>query len=237
MATADDGMSARHPAPFGPEDLLVRGASALGLGLDSSQIQAFGLYREELIRWSARTNLTALREPEEIVREGFLDSLACLLFVPPEASRVLDIGSGAGFPAIPIKLTRPTLKVSLVEASRKKTTFLRHIVRSLDLQDVRVVQCRAEDLATDPAEQGKYDLAFARAVAPLSEQVRLVAPFLRPGGLFLAQAGFGPAWQEASIFAKEEDFEIAGEFVLHPILGRPDRRVLGLRRLQGRSAA
>jgi 16S rRNA (guanine527-N7)-methyltransferase len=230
-------MSARHSALFGPEDLLVRGASALGLQLDSGQIRAFRLYREELVRWSARTNLTALRNLEEIVREGFLDSLACLLFVPPEASRVLDIGSGAGFPAIPLKLVRPTFKVTLVEASRKKTTFLRHIVRSLDLQDVRVVQCRAEDLGTDPAEQGKYDLAFARAVAPLFEQARLAEPFLRPGGLFLAQVGLGPAWPEARNCAREEDFEIVGEFALHPILGRPDRRILGLRRLRGRSAA
>ena len=216
---------------------MVKGASALGLQLDSGKIQAFRLYREELVRWSARTNLTALRDPEEIVREGFLDSLACLLSVPPETSRVLDIGSGAGFPAIPLKLVRPTLEVTLVEASRKKTTFLRHIVRSLDLQEVRVVQRRAEDLAADPAEQGKYDLAFARAVAPLSEQVQLAAPFLRPGGLFLAQVGPGPAWPEASICAEAEDFEIAGAFALPPILGRPDRRVLELRRLRGRSAA
>lgn len=230
-------MSARQQDPFGPEDLLVKGASALGLQLDSGQIQAFRLYREELLRWSARTNLTAFRDSAEVLREGVLDSLACLPFVPPLASRILDIGSGAGFPAIPLKLVRPSLDVTLVEASRKKCTFLRHILRSLGLRGVRVVQSRAEDLAADPAEQGKYDLAFARAVAPLPEQMRLVAPFLRAGGLFLAQVGINPARAEARVGAAGEDFEIVGQFSLSPILGRPDRRVLGLRRLQGRTDA
>lgn len=216
---------------------MVKGASAIGLQLDSGQIQAFRLYREEILRWSARTNLTAFRDSAEVVREGFLDSLACLPFVPPQASRVLDVGSGAGFPAIPLKLFRPSLNVTLVEASRRKCTFLRHILRSLGLRGVRVVQRRAEDLAADPAERGQYDLAFARAVAPLPEQMRLVAPFLRAGGLFLAQIGIDPARAEASIGATGGIFEIAGEFSPSPILGRPDRRVLGLRRLQGRTVA
>lgn len=228
-------MSARQRSALGPEDLLAKGASAFGLQLDLRQVQAFRLYREELARWSARTNLTALRDPEGIVREGFLDSLACLQFTLPEASRVLDIGSGAGFPAIPLKLVRPSLQVTLVEASRKKSTFLRHIVRSLALQDVRVLQCRAEDLATDPSEQGKYDFVLARAVSPLPQAAQLAAPFLRPGGLFLAQVGPSAVRPEASMCLSGEDFEVVGEFSLPPSLGRPDRRVLGLRRPRGRA--
>jgi 16S rRNA (guanine527-N7)-methyltransferase len=228
-------MSAPQRIPIEPEALLAKGACAFGLELDPRQIQAFRLYREELARWSARTNLTALRDPEEIVREGFLDSLACLQFTLPESSRVLDIGSGAGFPAIPLKLVRPSLQITLVEASRKKTTFLRHIVRSLALQDVRVLQRRAEDLATDPSEQGKYDFVLARAVSPLPQAAQLAAPFLRQGGVFLAQVGPGAVRPEASMCLSGEAFELIGEFSLPPILDRPDRRVLGLRRPRGRT--
>jgi 16S rRNA (guanine527-N7)-methyltransferase len=226
-------MRARHPEQLTPEHLLVRGASALGLELTSGQLLAFRLYGEELARWSARTNLTALREPEEIVREGFLDSLACLHFVPSETCRALDIGPGAGFPSIPLKLIRPGLEVTLLEASRKKTSFLRHILRILDLQGARVVQGRAQDLAADPAEKMKYDLAFARAVASLPEQVQLAAPFLRPGGLFLAQVSVATTWGGSGIGLTGRSFEVTGEFVLPPSLGRSDRRVLRLQRLQG----
>ena len=225
-------MRARAQLLLDPDNLLAAGACALGLQLSPQQIQAFRLYREEIARWSERTNLTALRTAEEIVREGFLDSLACLRLAPVEASRTLDIGSGAGFPAIPIRLARPSLRLTLVEAARKKATFLRHIVRCLDLQDVRILCCRAEALAVDPDERGVYDLALARAVAPLHEQVRLAAPFLRPGGIFLAQVGQGSILQRAGLGHRVEGFEVAAEYALPPLLGRPDRRVLGLRRLQ-----
>jgi 16S rRNA (guanine527-N7)-methyltransferase len=234
---ADADMRVRHPDKLAPEDLLAKGALALGIHLSSGQLLAFRLYREELARWSARTNLTALREPAEIIREGFLDSLACLPFVPSETCRVLDIGSGAGFPSIPLKIVRPALEVTLVEASRKKSSFLRHIVRILDLQGARVVQIRAEELAADPAEQGKYDLAFARAVAPLPGQVQLTAPFVRPGGLFLAQVGYGTVWAATGTGGAGKNFEVAGEFALPPLLGRSDRRVLRLQRLPGGTVA
>lgn len=229
-------MSAQQPLPLDPDELLAAGACALGLELGPQQLQAFRFYRDEVARWSERTNLTALRTPEEIVRQGFLDSLACLRLVPVEASRTLDIGSGAGFPAIPIKLARPHLRLTLVEAARKKATFLRHIVRCLDLQDVRILRCRAEDLASEPSEQGVYDLALARAVAPLRDQIRLAAPFLRPGGLFLAQVGHGSCPQPTGAGHGIEGFEVAAVYALPPFLGRPDRRVLGLRRRQDRPA-
>jgi len=226
-------MNARNLPAIGPEDLLVEGAIVLGLHLNPGQVQAFRLYREEIARWSARTNLTALREAAEIVREGFLDSLACLPLVPRGATRLLDIGSGAGFPALPIKLTCTRLHLTMVEASHKKTTFLRHIIRSLSLRDVRVVTGRAEDLAAHPEEQGAYDLAFARAVAPLRQQASLVAPFLRSGGLFLAQVGPRSDPIETVIGRPGQLFEVSGEFVLPAILNRPNRRVIGLQRIGG----
>jgi len=217
----------RLPAP---EDLLVSGALALGLEFTPDQLAAFRIYREEIARWSARLSLTALRGPEDIIRVGFLDSLACLALIPREAKRAVDIGSGAGFPAIPLKLARPDLSFTLVEASRKKTTFLQHVVRRLRLSDVRVVQARAEVLGQDPQEAGAYDLALARAVAPPPDQMRLVRPFLRDGGRFLLQAA--GSLDEATLERLSGlGFRVVREISLAAPLGRPGCRVLALRRL------
>lgn len=185
--------SSPRTAPTAPEELLLAGAQALGLTLDAAARERFQRYLEELIGWSAHMNLTALRRPAEIVREGFLDSLSLAPFIPAAAKRVVDIGSGAGFPAIPLAILRPDLGFTLVEAIRKKVTFLRHAARTLPLPGVAVVQARAEAVARDPAHAGRYDVGMARAAAPLAEQAALVAPFLAPGGLFLAQAGALPA--------------------------------------------
>ena len=214
----------------GPLDVLVAGARSLGVHLTESQVAAFATYLEEVTRWSARMNLTGLRGPEEIVRTGFLDSLACLPLIPPEAARALDIGSGAGFPGLPLKLARPNLSVTLVEASRKKAMFLQHMVRQLGATGVRVVQRRAEELAADRDEAGSYDLALARAVAPPPDQGRLVRPFLRPGGLFLVQVGPGSLTSGALERLMGLGFEMAQELVLSVSLGGPKRRVLALRR-------
>jgi 16S rRNA (guanine527-N7)-methyltransferase len=223
-------MKSSHGLRPGTDDLLVAGARALGLRLTCTQVAAFATYLEEISRWSARINLTALRRPEDIVRAGFLDSLACLPLIPPETHRAVDVGSGAGFPGLPLKLARPELSFTLVEASRKKATFLHHVVRRLGLAGVRVLQRRAEELAADPEEAGAYDLALARAVAPSPDQGRLVRPFLRPGGIFLAQAGPGPLAPEALERLAGLGFEAVRELSLPTRLGRTGCRVLALRR-------
>ena len=213
-----------------PEDLLRAGAERLGIRLHPAQVEAFGRYLAEILRWSVQINLTGLRRPEEIVRVGFLDSLSCLALFPRDARRALDIGPGAGFPSIPLKIARPHLALTLVEASRKKASFLRHVTRRLALSDVRVVQERAERLARDLEEAGTYDVAFARAVAPPEEQARLALPFLRPGGVFLAQVSRAPILPEAGSWPAGEAFDLAGCIVLPPEIGLPGRRVLALRR-------
>jgi 16S rRNA (guanine527-N7)-methyltransferase len=176
----------------GPDALLDQGAHVLGLSLTGAQVDRFRTYREELLRWSARMNLTALRSAEAIVRDGFLDSLACATLIGSDVGRVLDLGSGAGFPGIPLALVRPTVTFTLVEASRKKTSFLRHIIRTLGLTNAGVVLGRAEAPGTDAALARAFDLALARAVAPPPEQARLVRPYLAPEGAFLLQAGERP---------------------------------------------
>ncbi len=213
-----------------PEDLLITGAKRLGVRLDSAQVEAFRRYLREILRWSGRINLTGLRRPEEIVREGFLDSLSCAALFPLDARRAVDVGPGAGFPSLPLKILRPQLALTLVEASRKKASFLRHMVRCLSLADVRVVQERAERFAKAAGEAGAYDLAFARAVAAPEEQARLVLPFLRPGGVFLAQVGRVPSLPEVGHWFAREVFEVADSTSPPREVASPGRRVLALRR-------
>ena len=224
-------MPPRRPPLLAPDQILTQGAEALGLRLGPDHLAAFRLYREELARWSARLNLTALQTAEEVVRAGFLDSLACLPLVPPGMLQVVDVGSGAGFPALPLKLVRPDLSMTLVEASRKKATFLQHMVRHLGLVGLRVVQARAEVVARDPREAEAYDLGLARAVAAPPAAGGLVRPLLRPGGLFLVQLGADPLPPGDWDRLLAQGFEVVQELPLPPALGRPGCRVAALRRL------
>ena len=153
-------------------------------------------------------NLTALTTPAQIVQQGILDSLACAPLLPRTAGRIIDIGSGSGFPAVPLALVRPEIEFTLVEPSRKKVTFLRHVIRTLKLRFVQVRPSRVEALLGEAAMSESFDIALARAVAPLPEIGRMVLPFLRPGGMFLAQTGPAEHVQNAINDLAECGFEV-----------------------------
>lgn len=212
------------------DDLLLAGAKALGLHLGANTITAFRVYRDDLIRWSQRMNLTALTTPAQIVQQGFLDSLACAPLLPRTCGRVIDIGSGAGFPSIPLALVRPDLDFTLVEPSRKKVSFLRHVTRQLKLTLVQVQLSRAEALSGAPEMHETFDAALARAVAPLTEIGRLVLPFLRPAGIFLAQTGRAEPVRHSVNDLKEIGFEVIDERPVPPEFGKTGRRILALRK-------
>lgn len=179
-------------------------------------------------------NLTALETPAQIVREGFLDSLTCAPLLPTSDGRVIDIGTGAGFPAIPLALVKPSLEFTLVEPSKKKVTFLRHVVRQLKLELVRIRQERAENLLGESGTLGAFDVALARAVAPLPDVGRLVFPFLRPAGTFLAQVGEAENIDDAVRRLTTDKFEAIGERVVPPEFGSRGHRILILRRSSAR---
>ena len=214
----------------GPDDVLVAGATALGIPIGVNAVAAFRAYREDLLRWSERMNLTALATPLQIVRQGFLDSLACAPLLPTASGRVIDIGSGAGFPAIPLALVKPGLDFTLVEPSRKKVTFLRHLIRRLRLTHVRIRPNRVEALLGERGMLETFDVALARAVAPLADVGRLVLPFLRPAGIFLAQTGAAEHIDDAVRRLARDGFEAIGERTVPPEFGKPGRRILTLRR-------
>lgn len=167
----------------------------LGLRLSRSQLSALSLYERELVDWNTRFNLTAIRDPQEIHIKHFLDSLTCLMALRESpVDRLIDVGTGAGFPGIPIKIIYPKMQLTLVESVGKKAEFCRHVVNILDLKRVEVVQERAEVLGQHPTYREQYDWALARAVAILPVLAEYLLPLVRVGGYMLAMKGeSGPA--------------------------------------------
>ncbi len=173
-----------------PIDLLQQGSATMGLEFDEKQLSQFGLFLEEIVRENERFGLTAITRPKEIVTHHFLDSLAPLgLLKVPTGATLVDIGSGAGLPGIPLKIAEPGLKMFLVESTAKKTAFIRSTIQALGLQDVTVSEARIEDLGHDPAYREQFDLAVARGVGHLAVLCEYALPMLATGGLFIAYKG------------------------------------------------
>ncbi len=158
------------------------GLYELGLELTGHQSKQFLHYQQELIDWNTRMNLTAITDPEEVLLKHFLDSLSLLTVYDPPIARLLDIGAGAGFPGLPLKIVRPQWHVVLLEATGKKVSFLQHVIETLQLEDVMAVHGRAEELAHKAEYRDSFDIVTARAVASLSTLLEYAAPFCRVGG-------------------------------------------------------
>ncbi len=175
-----------------PPDLetLRIGARHIGLSLTPEQLQQFARYRELLLDWNQRINLTAITDPQDVLTKHFLDSLACLFAIPSAEQskrlRLLDVGSGAGFPGLPLQIAFPDWQVTLLEATGKKVRFLETVIASLELRQARAIQGRAEELAHDPQQRARYDLVTARGLAALPTLLEYCLPFCRPGGLVIA---------------------------------------------------
>lgn len=162
----------------------------VGLRLTRRQIHALSVYEGELIDWNTRFNLTAIRDVEEIRTKHFLDSLTCLLAMrETPCDRVIDIGTGAGFPGLAVKIALPAIRLTLVESVGKKADFCRHIVNRLGLDQVDVIQDRAEALGQMPPFREQYDWAIARAVAVMPVLAEYLLPLVRVGGSVLAMKG------------------------------------------------
>ncbi len=176
--------------PIEQQELSRAAESLFALRLTDGQLHAFALYARELQAWNLRVNLTAITDPHEIELKHFLDSLSCLLALTPRPEdSVVDVGSGAGFPGIPLKIAYPQIRMVLVESIRKKAEFCRHLVQLLGLEGVEVVQARAELIGRSAEHRGSYDWAVARAVARLPVLLEYLLPLLRVGGVAIAQKG------------------------------------------------
>jgi 16S rRNA (guanine527-N7)-methyltransferase len=175
-------------------ELLFDGARRMGLDLDEDQINRFQLYLQELTEWNKRINLTAIIDPGDIQARHFLDSLTVSSAIPKDVmsqGTLVDVGSGAGFPGLPLKILSPGLRVTLVESVGKKAAFLRHLVNTLGLDGVEVRSQRAESLAHDSNLRESFDVAVSRAVADMSVLAELTLPFCKLGGIAVAQKKSG----------------------------------------------
>lgn len=169
-----------------PSRIFVEGLQQLGLDPHDEQLlAAFESYRHELLDWNTRINLTAITDPQDVLLKHFLDSLSLLKAYTSSKARLLDIGSGAGFPGLPLKIVRPQWRVVLLEATGKKTLFLHHIVEKLHLRDVEIIHGRAEELAHKPEYRAKFDMVTARAVSALPTLLEYCAPYCRVGGVIV----------------------------------------------------
>ena len=147
------------------EGLFRTGFAAIGMSHDQEAIDKFVFYLQEVMKWNAKTNLTGHKKEEEMVGNLFVDSLACTkVFLPDTACSILDVGTGAGFPGIPIAIVSPQQNITLVEPNLKKVAFLHHIIGSLGLPNVRVEPCRIEQFSEEQEFQEKFDWVFMKAL-------------------------------------------------------------------------
>jgi 16S rRNA (guanine527-N7)-methyltransferase len=178
------------------DEVKVRFAELLrgkGLELTEAHWEQYETYFQELVSWNEKMNLTGITEREQVYIKHFYDSLSLSFYVPMrEVATLADIGSGAGFPSLPLKIMFPHLQVTIVDSLNKRIQFLNHLVSKLGLEHVRCIHGRAEDEARKPMLRDAFDLATARAVARLNALNELCLPFVKPGGLFAAMKGSNP---------------------------------------------
>ncbi len=169
-------------------ELLNNGAKKLGVSLSVEQTNTLFIYLSELEKWSQKINLTAIKDERDIIIKHVLDSLSYLYgFIPSSGLRLLDMGSGAGFPALPIKIACPGISITMVEAVKKKASFLRHIVRTLKLTEISVIDTRTEEISEHLLSS--FDIVTARAFADIKSTLAEGTPLLKPGGLMVLSRG------------------------------------------------
>lgn len=202
-----------------------------GLGLDiSDTISDFGWYYDLLLKENGSINLTALSRENDIIYKHFVDSLTCFLSGKLEGSlKVIDVGTGAGFPGIPLAIARPELSLTLLDATRKKVEFVGRVCQGLGLSNAHAVWGRAEALGQQPGHRERYDRVVARAVSSLSSLYELCLPLLKVGGYLIAQKG-SDANAEAA-WAASAGEKLGGEMVevipfRLPITGDPRSLVI-----------
>ncbi|HOQ75242.1 MAG TPA: 16S rRNA (guanine(527)-N(7))-methyltransferase RsmG [Thermoclostridium sp.] len=170
-------------------NLLTEGADALGVPLSEKNEEKFSAYTRLLLEWNKKINLTSVTDEKEIIIKHYLDSLSLGSAVDLKGKTLIDVGTGAGFPGIPLKILREDLAVTLLDSLEKRVRFLNEVIGCLSLDGIEAIHGRAEDYGVKQEYREKYDYATARAVAELSVLCEYCLPFVKPGGLFIAMKG------------------------------------------------
>ncbi|RLC06370.1 MAG: 16S rRNA (guanine(527)-N(7))-methyltransferase RsmG [Deltaproteobacteria bacterium] len=192
------------------KETIVTGARSLGIDVQPGQADQFAAHALILKEWNQKINLTAIDSPIDMAVKHFLDSIISSRYIKPD-SRLLDVGSGAGFPGIPLKVMMPSLNVILVDATRKKISFLKHVIQALHLSRIAAIHSRIEDLQQE--WDGRFDIIVCRAFSSLADFAEKCLPLLAPDGLLLAFKGkeFATDLDQASTQKGSEVFLVAGK--------------------------
>lgn len=195
---------------------IVAGALALKLEITDEQVRAMGQHARELLHWNRVTNLTTITDPLEVAIKHYLDALVTAPWIG-NGNRVLDAGSGGGFPGMPIKIVRPDLSVTMVDSVRKKISFLKHAIRTIGLSNIDAVHGRLEALSLLPEYCGKFDRVVCRAFASLEDFANLTRPFLSQGGCLLAMKGPHTNFSQKTLHQTNDGMITLGEnsFLIH----------------------
>jgi 16S rRNA (guanine527-N7)-methyltransferase len=172
-------------------DIIMEGAAQMGLTVTADQARQFAVHGRCLLEWNRTINLTAITKPEDVAVKHFLDSIAPLSHLPSHG-RLLDIGTGGGFPGLPLKVMRPELSMTLIDGIRKKVNFVKYAIRQMELEDILALQVRAEELGRDKACMGGFQTIVCRALTDPDSILSLAAPLLSPGGRIIAYQGPRP---------------------------------------------
>lgn len=194
------------------DNLLSYGCEELGLELIEGQLNQFDQYYKLLVEWNQKINLTAIVEYEEVVKKHFLDSIAMVShYDMRKVNQIIDVGTGAGFPGIPIKIIYPHVSVILLDSLKKRTSFLNEVIEFLGLDHIKAVHGRAEERAHIQEFRECYDLCVSRAVARLNVLCEYCLPYVKVGGSFIAYKG--PSVEEELLEAKNPISKLGGD---HP---------------------
>ena len=202
------------------KELLRDGCSQFNISISDKQLEQFFEYKRILLEWNQKINLTAIEEEKEVVIKHFLDSISCLLMKELSGKgSLIDVGTGAGFPGIPIKIMQPEIKLTLLDSLNKRINFLQEVCNQIKLSNVSFVHGRAEDIGQNKIYREKFDFAVARAVAPLNVLSEYCLPFVKVGGYFICQKG--PQLEEEMKEAKKAISILGGEVIYQEIVSLP----------------
>jgi 16S rRNA (guanine527-N7)-methyltransferase len=203
--------------------LIATGAADMGITIAPEQVMQFAQHAQLLLTWNRRINLTAITDPQQMAVKHYLDALAPLVHIP-EKALCLDIGTGAGFPGIPLKIMRPSQPMTLIDSVRKKISFVKEVIRSLALDHIEALHVRAEELAQRDVYKFSFGVIVVRAVSDLPTLVRLAEPLLAPQGRIIAFKGPKTGDEPSGEYLNHSDFE-ADQFEYRlPVSG--DQRTL-----------
>ena len=192
---------------------LRRGTRDLGMSLTDGQVDQMACHAAELEKWNRHINLTAIKGPQDIARKHFLDALAIEPYIRSRSGQFLDMGTGGGFPGLPVKLLNPDIQMVLMDASRKKIHFLKHVIRMLGIDGIEAIHGRVEDLHNDGVSAGRFHGILARGLADLARLAEMAAPLLAPAGILYALKSPDAGKEitdglEHSFFITWEDYEL-----------------------------